>query len=81
MREGLRISSDGWDLCQELRQRQPPTAVWGHFGALGAVRAPVQGCPAQTVKMRENRLRQKTQKHNNFLPNYERDAALLYLVL
>ena len=56
-------------------------AVWGHFGALGAVRAPVQGCPAQTVKMRENRLRQKTQKHNNFLPNYERDAALLYLVL
>ena len=55
------------------------SAEWGHFGALGAVRAPVQdqGCPALEVKMRENRLRQKTQKHNNFLPNYERDAALL----
>ena len=67
------------DFFRRLGSMPEASAEWGHFGALGAVRAPVQdqGCPALEVKMRENRLRQKTQKHNNFLPNYERDAALL----
>lgn len=74
--EGLRTALDGWDLCQELWQGQPPSAVWGQLCALTVHSLLLcRALPHTNGKSAGNSPQTKNAK--TFLPNYERDAALL----